>query len=82
MLLRQEILLCLDNALQLIRFCNDGPNFIAFDVANQVREDLIALLRATEERQVFEIKRSQIQLDDRSGVCPGCNGRCASQRYQ
>src|SRR3712207_9151330 len=64
--LRQEGLLRGRDLRQRVPAGDHRSHLAAFDVIDQVFEDLVLLERAAEEREVLEIQRSQVDLRDRS----------------
>ena len=64
------------------RPCDEGANFAALDVGDQVLEDLILLKGATEQRQVLEVQRPYVQLGPagRRSRRPSHNARRAGAR--
>src|SRR5690242_3083617 len=67
MLLRDEILLRLDDRAERVGAGDARPDLAALGIADEIGEDLVALGRAAEEGQVLEVELAQIELDDRAG---------------
>ena len=67
MALGQKRLLRHDDVRQRIGCRHDRPDLTAFDIADQIGENLLVKDRATEQAQVFEVKGPQVEIDDWTG---------------
>ena len=72
MMFGQEIFLSACNFSQGIGLGNNGSNFIRLDVSHEILKNDVLLKRTTEQREIFQIERSNVDLADRTGDCPGC----------
>ena len=80
MRLLEERLLRRTQPVQLVGLCQDGPDFAPLDLAYQSGEHARRLPCAADHRQILELERPQVELDDRSG--DGTGGHVAAAHCQ